>query len=165
MLKRFMSHVEKADSGCWLWRGGQNGEGYGMFHRAGRNKVAHRASWELHRGPIPRGTLVRHDCDNRLCVNPDHLLLGDHWENVQDMVDRGRSPHGEKHWLSKATERQAESMREEYAAGKTSVRELAAKHGLGRGTIHAILTGRTWRRAGGPASPAVAGRHRNPHRA
>lgn len=160
---RFMLHVEKTDGGCWLWRGARTEAGYGtMFHRAGQNKMAHRVSWELHRGPLPRGAFVRHACDNRLCVNPDHLVLGDHWDNVQDMVDRGRSPHGEKHWNSRATGQQAKSIREEYAAGQMSVRGLAAKHGIGKTAVHAILTGRTWRRAGGPVNPIVAGRHNRP---
>ena len=156
-----MSHVEKTVGGCWLWRGALTGE-YGMFWREGRKEKAHRISWELHRGPIPKGAIVRHACDDRLCVNPDHLLLGDLWDNVQDMVRRGRSPHGEKHWLSKATEQQAESIRQEYAAGGTSVRGLAAKHGLHRTTVHSILTGRTWRRCPGPTRLAVAGRRRGP---
>ena len=151
-----MSHVEKTD-GCWLWQGTRTDEGYGVFYCGPKRKAAHRVSWELYRGPLPRGAFVRHDCDSRLCVNPDHLILGDHWDNMDDMVRRGRAAHGEKHWLSKATEQQAESMREEYATGKTSVRKLAAKHRLGRTTVHAILTGRTWRRVQGPQSALKCG--------
>jgi len=140
-----MSRVKKTDS-CWLWRGARDGGGYGICSDGPRRKSkAHRVAWELYRGPIPAGVFVRHVCDNRLCVNPDHLILGDHWDNMRDMVDRGQSPHGEKHWCSKVTERAVRAMRDEYATGHTSIRKLAEKHGISRMTVHAILNRQTWR--------------------
>lgn len=87
-----------AASGCWIWRGRQ----YGSFNMGGRVDHAHRAAWTLHRGPIPDGLCVLHNCpsgDNPRCVNPDHLFLGTHRDNALDKVAKGRwgGGAGERH--------------------------------------------------------------------
>ncbi len=84
---RFMSHVTpEPNTGCWLWTGTTNNVGYGQFshgERALRRQVlAHRWLWEYICGPIPRGLEVDHRCRLRVCVNPDHLDLVTHRENV-----------------------------------------------------------------------------------
>ena len=94
MKKRFFDKVVKAESGCWLWTGGNTGNGYGGFHARGSTRRAHRISWELHRGPIPRGKQVLHTCDCRLCVNPAHLYIGTNLDNIRDKVERGRTTAG-----------------------------------------------------------------------
>lgn len=81
-------------NGCWRWIGSYRGEtGYGYITDNGKMLSAHRASWELHYGPIPEGLLVRHKCPgggNRWCVNPEHLKVGTHQENAEDTVSDGR---------------------------------------------------------------------------
>lgn len=82
--------------GCWIWRGARNEFGYGTISLRRRAKGAesqrvHRLMWEMHNGPIPDGLVVRHRCDNPPCVNPDHLEVGTHEQNMQDMAERGRS--------------------------------------------------------------------------
>lgn len=73
-LERFMSHVEQRE--CWIWCGGTQSRGYGSAtDGTGKSMLAHRASWELHRGAIPDGQTVDHLCHNKLCVNPEHLEL------------------------------------------------------------------------------------------
>jgi hypothetical protein len=78
---------------CWGWSGAKNEHGYGVLGRAGRgsgNVKAHRASWEIHYGPVPDGLLVLHACDNPQCTNPAHLFLGDQCANMRDASRKGR---------------------------------------------------------------------------
>ena len=93
IAERFMEKVEKSD-GCWIWKGFGMGNGYGGFHVGGRTVrkmvPAHRASYELHKGAIPEGMHVMHQCDVRRCVNPEHLKLGTRSDNMQDAARKGR---------------------------------------------------------------------------
>lgn len=87
----FESKVAFGD-GCWEWQGTRSSTGYGVMHWDGRLTGAHRIAWTLiHEEPIPDGLVVRHTCDNRPCVRPDHLLIGTRADNSRDMVERGRS--------------------------------------------------------------------------
>lgn len=87
---RFDAKVERGE-GCWVWTGLRTQYGYGTItNGAGCKLLAHRASWELHVGPIPDGLWVLHRCDNPPCVNPAHLFLGTHADNVRDMWAKGR---------------------------------------------------------------------------
>lgn len=90
-LERFeRKYIPEPNSGCWLWLGATTPKGYGQFYFPPRNMVrAHVVSWELNRGPR-NGLCVLHNCDNRCCVNPDHLRLGTQQENVADRELRGR---------------------------------------------------------------------------
>ena len=84
-------------SGCWLWTGCGSLCGYGRFGAGGHYGgliPAHRQAWMLFRGPIPDGLEVAHKCDVRWCVNPDHLWLATHAENMADMLAKGRRKDG-----------------------------------------------------------------------
>jgi hypothetical protein len=91
-VARFWALVEKTDSGCWVWRTAARHGGYGQFQVGRRPYRAHRISWEMANGPIPDGLVIRHDCDNPPCVNPDHLRPGTHADNMADQLARGRRP-------------------------------------------------------------------------
>lgn len=95
LIIRFHTKYVKRESGCWEWNGPMHTKGYGRFiYLVSGNKNiirAHRFSWAIHNGEIPQGLLVLHKCDNRKCVNPDHLFLGNNDDNVRDMMDKGRS--------------------------------------------------------------------------
>jgi hypothetical protein len=90
----FWSKVSfEPNTGCWLWFGGMLAHGYGqMANREGKVVGVHRFSWVLHFGPIPKGMMVLHKCDERSCVNPAHLFLGTALDNSHDMMKKGR------HW-------------------------------------------------------------------
>jgi hypothetical protein len=79
-------------SGCWEWNGSRLPKGYGKVFGYGKLLYAHRVSFEHHNGPIPDGKMVLHTCDNPPCINPEHLFLGNHVTNAEDMVSKGRAP-------------------------------------------------------------------------
>lgn len=82
-------YIPEPNSGCWLWIANANRTGYGCLSDS-KQRLAHRISWEIHRGPIPEGLYVLHKCDVPICVNPEHLFLGTHQDNMDDMVRKGR---------------------------------------------------------------------------
>lgn len=149
LIDRFWKYVDKT-SDCWLWTGAKTFGGYGVINSGGRNgKIirAHRLSWELHNGPIPAGIEVCHRCDNPPCVNPAHLFLGTHHENVLDTVRKGRASggvHGEKHHQAKLTMQKASDIRAAYATGQTSLNKLARQYSVSKRTILNIVHRRIW---------------------
>jgi HNH endonuclease len=91
-IERFMKFViPEPMSGCWLWLGNLTRGNYGRFRFHTKEVRASRASYEFFKGNIPADLLVRHRCDNSYCVNPDHLEIGTHQDNYDDMVRRGRA--------------------------------------------------------------------------
>lgn len=100
LTERFWEKVMKDVSECWIWIGARIPGGYGHFDQRG----AHRVSWELHFGPVPEGQHVLHHCDNKACVRPDHLFLGDQKKNMEDKMTKSRQARGSRQGKSKLTE-------------------------------------------------------------
>ncbi len=101
MMERFWSHVNKdgpivvgALGPCWMWTGSKSGKGYGNFSVAGKTQNAHRWLHQQLFGPIPKGILVCHKCDNRPCVQPEHLFRGTNQDNIRDCARKGRIYRG-----------------------------------------------------------------------
>lgn len=145
---RFWRSIRKEpETGCWIWIGDKSDNGYGRIHIDRFRRIgAHRASWELCRGPIPDGLFVLHNCpggDNRACVNPDHLFLGTQADNVRDMKDKGRALIGVKNPQTKVTPEQVWAMRSLYPlfSGQT----IAVMMGLSYSHVYRILRQERWK--------------------
>lgn len=146
-LRRFFKKVEVVAGACWEWRGAKD-EGYGRFFtRDGKINFAHRISYATHIGPIPDGMLVCHHCDNRACVNPEHLFLGTPRDNMIDMVNKGRNRparlFGSANPHSKMTLDRAQEARQLHTTG-TTIREIARLMGVGETCIGKIIRGERW---------------------
>jgi hypothetical protein len=139
-LDRFWSKIEKAQ-GCWNWKGPVASHGYGRFTRGKQwEETSHRIAYALSHGPIPKGLVVRHRCDNRLCCNPAHLELGSQARNIQDMFQRGGTRR------LRLTYEQAAEIRERALAGERGI-DLAAEYGVTPSTVSVIKLGKQWQEA------------------
>ncbi len=163
---RLMRRVEfEMNTGCWLWTGSTNNEGYGKIGIGGRLFLTHRVSYEMHKGPIPPGRLALHKCDTPACCNPDHLFLGGFSDNHWDMRRKGRANYtlGEDRPSAKFRSADIPVIRQRVARGETCGR-VATDYGVTQGSIRAIVTGRSWKhihssegpdRANNPAGAAA----------
>ena len=138
---RFWSRVQKGP-GCWLWKI-YKGDGYGRIKHNEKTSGAHRVSWEIHNGPIPKNLLVLHKCDVHACVNPDHLFLGTYQQNTQDMISKKRhnTPQGERHWKAKLTEKDVLNI---YKDSRQNC-DLAKIYGVHHSIISKIKHRRIWK--------------------
>lgn len=132
------------DTGCWNWSGVLHKQGYGMIRSGRTHHLTHRASYKVFKGEIPEGLFVCHRCDNRKCVNPDHLFLGTVQDNQQDMKSKDRSMFGEKSSAAKLKESdvlQILSLR-----GGMTQRAIAKMFNVSPALICMILKGAVWQR-------------------
>lgn len=145
----FWGRVRKSRK-CWIWTGSKfTNSGYGNLRYEGKVQSAHRVAWMLTYGAIPRGkghhgVCVLHRCDNRLCVNPEHLFLGTMAENRSDCVRKRRHAHGERHARAKPTDGEVLHIIELRSKGATQV-ELAKRFGVSQRTIRQIIDGDGWK--------------------
>lgn len=123
--------------------------GYGSFsHKTSRSARAHRMAWIFAVGPVPRGAVVCHRCDNPSCVNPAHLFLGSQADNMRDKIAKGRQLRGEGIGTSRLTEQQVSEIRARHGAYNIdgeSCRKLAAEFGVSDKAIWHAVKGNTWR--------------------
>ena len=157
---RFWRKVAKTST-CWLWTGTTARFGYGSIRVNGRYRVAHRFSWELAHGSIPKGLFILHHCDVPGCVKPAHLFLGTQRDNSLDMHRKKRHPwsngrpgnpmgihtivtRGEISGMAKLTDEKVREIRRLYIRGKTSQIRLARQFGVDQTTISRILLRQTW---------------------
>ncbi|MBV8666768.1 MAG: HNH endonuclease [Burkholderiaceae bacterium] len=148
VITRLLEKATWKDS-CLVWRGGFARSGYGTFHFGGKTQSTHRVSYMLHKGEIPDGMVVMHTCDNRLCINPEHLIIGTSKDNAVDMNIKGRNAQisGISHHKARINADLANSIRARYipydrANGSSA---LAREFGVSQSCVHAVLRGVTWK--------------------
>ena len=138
----FWSRVEKTDH-CWLWTGGTDEDGYGMFV-LDQERRAHRVAFELSFGPIPEGMCVCHHCDNPRCVRPDHLFLGTNEHNQTDKLRKGRQSKGEMQAAAKLTNAAVLEIRSAHENGESN-KSLARRFSVSDSAIWSVIHGRSWK--------------------
>ena len=139
-------YVPDPNSGCWLWIGAVDSSGYGNFRYKDRYLGAHKVSYLIHKGEVGKGYLVLHTCDVRCCVNPNHLKLGTHADNMEDRNIKGRQAHlrGTKNGNSKLNEEDVITIFTKYDGKEHTIYTLGREYNVHPSTIHLILKGRNW---------------------
>lgn len=139
-----MYYIPEPNSGCWIWLGWLSADGYGVFSYwdQDRGKIlsvrAHRFSYKLSHGSLPKGRCICHRCDTPLCVNPDHLFAGTNRENQIDSVLKGRSGR------QKLTADKVMEIKQAISNG-AGTNELARRYKVDSSTISNIKKKRVWR--------------------
>lgn len=153
-IDRFNKHILKTSCGCWIWLGGTYSNHYGSFRigslsdNTRKQVLAHRWSYEFHKGPIPDNLFVCHTCDTPSCVNPDHLWTGTRSENSLDMYNKGRMNNtylkGSEKPNSIFTEIDILKIRELSKTG-LSYSEISKIYNSSKSAIADIVKRRSWR--------------------
>ena len=170
---RFWSKVERLGDECWLWKGSLTTLGYGRIKILGKIYAAHRLAYAITYGMISRQECVCHKCDNPPCVNPDHLFVGTIGDNNRDRHSKGRCAYGDKNVARRHPERMASGerhwtkhhptfmkgenhhgaklssadvllIRERYAKGRVTQKQIAQEYGIAQTTVSAVLRRATW---------------------
>jgi hypothetical protein len=146
MKKDFWERVQKSD-GCWLWLGPRDKRGYGVVNRGHHKTFAHRHAYENVHGLIPTGMCICHHCDNPPCVNPSHLFIGTHADNMRDRDRKGRlvvpNTAGEANGRAKVTALDAKAIRWLVTQGARQA-HLAEAYGVSRSLVNGIVKKRVW---------------------
>lgn len=166
-LARFWSKVDPTptERGCLEWTAAL-ARGYGIIRwKNNRMRIASRVAWEIATGRDPGPEIMRHTCDNALCVNVEHLIPGSYGENADDKFDRNPTVSGEARSDSRLTYDAVDEMRRLYRTGEWSFEALGRRHGVGYNAAKDAVTGKSWRRGPTePPAPAVNDRKRRKYR-
>ena len=144
------------ENGCWNWIGATT-KGYGHLGINGKFYLAHRLMWEQVNGKIPEGLWVLHKCDNRKCINPDHLFLGTNQDNVDDRENKKRGNHiarGEKNGRAKLKDKDVGAIRK-LSKMNMPTKMIAAFYEISQRQVQYIVAKKSWRPL--PASPESEG--------
>ena len=159
-MKRFWDKVNKSSNVfgidgnfptmCWTWHAAITKQ-YGHFRFNDKMVYAHRFSWYITHGVMPKNKCVLHRCDNTICVRPDHLFLGTQIDNIKDMMQKGRhnnkgsgGPPGEQSGTAKLSNIQVLQIRKAFTSGASQA-SLSRKYKVSHGTIAAIVHRRSWK--------------------
>ena len=140
-LEVFMKKVDKRSlNECWNWLASIGSNGYGSFRYNGGMEDAHRVAWKLIVGKIPKGKLVLHKCNNKRCVNPHHMYLGNQCDNLKDLKDTGFVPMSRR-----LTSDQVVNTRKDYTTGRFRCADLGRKYNILGSNVGAIVRRKTYR--------------------
>lgn len=152
LAERLLSKLDlRNENECWIWQGAMMGD-YGCLRRnktdGGDVIQAHVAAYELRNGKVPKGLEVMHDCDTPRCCNPDHLKIGTHYENMQEMVKRKRycARPGVLHGRgTKLNDDKVRNIRKLYATGEYTLTKLAKEYGVDIALISSVVKRQAWK--------------------
>lgn len=139
-IQRHANKWRLSGGGCWEWIAAEDGYGYGAVYHRRKVTKAHRAFYIELIGDIPAGMDLCHKCDNRKCVNPEHMFVGTRKQNMEDCVRKGRFPRRDASHKAKITKKIADSIRSD----NRKYREIAEEHGVSLALISAIKTKGHW---------------------
>lgn len=142
--QRFAEKYTILENGCWQWNSGRQ---YPEFYTGGRYVRASRYVWQKHNGrPLAATECVCHSCDNPQCVNPYHLFVGTHADNMKDKAAKGRThrPKGHLNGRARVNAETATEIRKLYATGTVSQQRIADMYGIGQQTVSHIIRRSTW---------------------
>lgn len=139
---RFMKYVSKTET-CWEWVGSKFPKGYGQFQVDYKPGQAHRWAWIFFKGEIPVGLHVCHKCDNRSCVNPEHLFLGTNEDNHKDKVFKGRQARWNTGGGAKWDDTHALTVHTFYKIWTS--KSVADALGMSPTTVRDIARGKSWK--------------------
>lgn len=143
-INGFLSRIKKTDY-CWNWEGTLNWLGYGMAWNGEKWEKAHRYSFKLFKQEIPVNKLVLHSCNNKKCVNPNHLRIGTHKDNFNDSLKAGTAAVCQNNSQAKLTKEQVLKIKEMYVPWKFGCLKLARMFNVSRRNITRIVSGEAWR--------------------
>ena len=143
LSERFWGRINKSGE-CWEWTGCKTTAGYGSVWNGEKMEYAHRIAYRIENGPFPDEMLVCHHCDNPGCVNPAHLFIGAHKDNMQDSIIKGRNSRGELHGQSRLTADDIHEIRRLSATGIGQAM-LAEVWGIDRSNVSLIVNRKRWR--------------------
>lgn len=151
LKERLEEQIYYGLDGCWYWTGPLAHKGYGRISMPGKDNMwldsmkVHRASYEVFKGPIPKGMMICHTCDHPSCLNPDHLFCGSAKDNSDDKIKKGRARYvrGSQQGKAKFTEREVAVIKR--LQGSIRVSHLAKAFGVCHSTIASIWNGDNWK--------------------